>query len=112
MKPFIHVSGRLYQIMEGVRRAKAAALHGHTQICAEVIDPGGQSLGEAEIPIVALRSPKAFIRRVTPADETRWRRVVAGAQQKILPYPPIIVQPAGEQGTKIEDVGFDFGGTP
>jgi hypothetical protein len=112
MKSFTHVSGSLYQVMEGVRRAKAAHMHGHTLVRAEVIDPAGQSLGEAEIPIDALRSPKPLIRRTTPADETRWRRAVAGAQKKVLPYPAIIVQPAGEQGTKIADVGFDFGGVP
>ena len=112
MKRFTHVSGMIYRIMEGVRRAKAAHMLGHTRIRVEVVDPAGQSFGEADIPIATLRSPKALIRRITKADETRWIRVVAGAQQSILPYPPIVVQPGREQGTKIEDVGFDFGGNP
>ena len=112
MKRFTHVAGALYRIMEGVRRAKAAQMFGHTQIRAEVIDSTGHSLGAGEIPLDALRSPKALIRRVTPADETRWRRAVAGAQQPVLPYPSITVQPGGEPGTRIEDVGFDFGVMP
>src|SRR5438067_1550844 len=112
MKRFTHVSGTLYRVMDGVCRAKAAQMLGHTQIHAAVVDPSGPSLGEGEVPIDALRSPKALIRRVTPADETWWRRVVAGAPQAILPYPPITVQPAGQLGTRIIDVRFDFRGNP
>jgi hypothetical protein len=112
MKVFSHAPDALYLIMEGVRRAKSAQMFGHTQIRAEVLDPQGQSLGEGDLPIDALRSPKTSIRRVTAADETRWHRAVAGAKQAVLPYPPITVQPSGERGTRIEDVGFDFGGNP
>jgi hypothetical protein len=112
MKRFLHVAGALYRVMDGVRRAKAAQMAAHTHIRAEVVDPQGQSLGECEVPIAALRSPKAEIRRITSADETRWNRALAGAKQPSLPYPLLTVQPCGEQGTKIEDVGFDFGGNP
>jgi|SRR5947209_17645443 len=112
MKQFAHASGDLYRIMEGVRRAKAAKLAGHSQIRAEVIDASGQSLGMGELPIDALRSPKTSIRRITPADEARWQRVVAGAQQSVLPYPAISVQPCAEQATHMDDVDFDFGGNP
>jgi len=112
MQRFSHVPGTLYRIMEGVRRAKAAHMFAHAQIRAEVIDPSGKSLGEGELPLDALRSPKALIRRITAADQTRWNRVVAGAQQSVSPYPPISVEPCGECGTRIEDIGFDFGGNP
>lgn len=87
-------------------------MFGHTQIRAEVVDPNGQSFGEGDVPIDALRSPKALIRRITPADETRWTRAVVGAKQSMLPYPPITVQPCSEQRIRIADVGFDFGGNP
>jgi len=112
MKRFAHASGTVYRVMDGVRRAKAASLNGHAELHAEVIDPKGQSLGECAVPVDALRSPKALIRRITPADETRWNRAAAGANQVVLPYPPITVQPSTEQGTRIEDVDFDFGGNP
>jgi hypothetical protein len=112
MKRFNHASGTVYRVMDGVRRSKAAYLSGHTKIQAEVVEPNGQCLGEGAIPVDALRSPKAVIRRITPADETRWNRAVAGAGQAVLPYPPITVQPCDEQGTRIEDVDFDFGGSP
>jgi|ERR1043166_4897717 hypothetical protein len=112
MQHFSHASGSLYQIMDGVRRAKAAQLFGHSAIDAEVVDTSGQSLGAAELPIDALRSPKAQIRRITKADETRWKRAVAGAKKSALSYPPIVVQPCTERGTRVEDVDFDFGVTP
>src|SRR5438105_4326983 len=112
MNRYSHGPGALYRVMDGVRRAKAAYMHGHKQIRAEVVDKSGQSLGQVDIPIDALRSPKRLIRRVTPADERRWNRAVAGAQQGALPYPLIMVEPCGEMGTKIIDVGFDFGGKP
>jgi len=110
MNHFEHPSGALYHILDGVRRAKAAQMLGHADIRAEVIGESGQSLGEGEIPIKVLRSPKTLIRRLTSADETRWSRVLAGAQEDVLSFPPITVQPSRERGTRIEDVGFDFGG--
>jgi len=112
MTPFVHTAGCLYRIQEGVRRAKAADMCGHTRIRAEVIGAAGQSLGIGDVPLDTLRSPKFTIRRITQADETRWNRALAGAQQSILPYPAITVQPGSEGGTRIRDVQFDFGGTP
>lgn len=112
MKSFSHVSGSVYRVVDGVRRAKAAQMAGHSHIRAEVVDPGGQGLGEGELPIDALRSPKSAIRRVTAADERRWQRAVLGASRAALPYPPITVQPTTDKGTRIEDIGFDFGGNP
>src|SRR5438046_1340684 len=112
MKSYIHAAGTLYRIMEGVRRAKAAHMSGHSVIQAEVVDPNGQSLGTSELALDTLRSPKVSIRRITSSDETRWNRVIAGAVHTKLPFPPIIVQPSGDKGTKIADVDFDFGGKP
>jgi hypothetical protein len=112
MRPFAHTGGSLYRIQEGVRRAKAADMCGQLRTLAEVVSSTGQCLGIGELPLDALRSPKSTIRRITPADETRWNRALAGAQQPVLPYPAITVQPGGERGTRIRDVTFDFGGTP
>ena len=112
MTSFTHVAETYYRVMEGVRRTKAAQLFGHRWIRAEVVDASGHSLGEADLPIDSLRSPKLFIRRMTKADETRWNRAIAGAKQALPPYPPITVQPSREEGTRIEDIGFDFGDNP
>ena len=88
MLQFTHAPGAIYRIMDAVRPAKAAQMHGLLEIRAEVVDPSGKSLGEGLIPLAALRSPKLLIRRVTPADERRWRRVILGAQMKDLPFLP------------------------
>lgn len=100
-----------FEITDGVRRAKAAFVAGHTSIQAELIDRNGKRVGQFDVPIEALYSPKAEIRRVTRVDEYRWRRAVQGASQAALPFPPILVQ-IGSRGTKIRDVQFDFGGRP
>jgi hypothetical protein len=60
-----------YRIMDSVRRAKAASPVGHTEIPAEVVESNGQCLGQGAIPVDGLRSPRALIRRITPADESR-----------------------------------------
>lgn len=112
MASYALVPGVLYRVMDGVRRAKAAHLLGHTLIRALVVDASGQALGECDIPLDLLRSPKTLIRRITTADETRWKRAIAGANQSVLPYPPITIQPDADKGTRIEDVDFDFGGQP
>jgi hypothetical protein len=112
MSTFVHAPGDFYRIMDGVRRSKAAWMSGHALVRAEVVDASGQSLGAGEVPIDALRSPKALIRRITSADETRWRRAQAGAGHAVLPFPPITIQPSEDTGTKIEDVEFDYGGVP
>ena len=112
MKHFTHSPDAYYRVMEGVRRAKAAQLFGHRSIRAEIVDASGRSFGEGDLPIDSLRSPKILIRRMKRADETRWTRVVADVKQAFLPYPPITVQPCGNQGIPIEDVAFDFGDNP
>ncbi len=112
MSAFVHAPGDLYRIMDGVRRAKAAWMSGHAVVRAEVVDASGQSLGAGDVPIDALRSPKALIRRITRADEGRWNRALAGARQIVLPFPPLTIQPCSDTGTKIEDVDFDYGGLP
>ena len=109
MSSFIHEPGNLYLIMNGVRRAKAAQLHGHQHIAPEVVDRSGASLGNCEIPIDALLSPKRSILRITSADQNRWERVVEGAKEVTLPFPPIVVQPTKKRGTRLADVELGDG---
>ncbi len=109
MTPFIHETGNRYLIMNGVRRAKAAQLQGHDRIAAEVVDRAAVSLGECEIPIDALLSPKRTIGRISRSDVTRWERADDGAKNSTLPFPPILVQPTKKAGTSLADVEFDFG---
>lgn len=88
---------------------QGAQLAGHQTIYAEVIGTDGRSLGESEVPIESLRSPKSNIRLTTSADHTRWDRVRIGAAEAIPVFPPVIVQLIGDFGTPVEDVSFDTG---
>jgi hypothetical protein len=102
-----------FEIINGVRRSKAAHMAGHDRIRARLYSQGAAKLiQEFDVPIDCLRSPhKSSIRQVTPGDQIRWQRVVAGAKQHPLPFPPIeIVE--GSRGVKIEDVTFDSGNDP
>jgi ParB-like chromosome segregation protein Spo0J len=96
-----------YEIMDGVRRAKAAYLAGHQVIRARLYDSGSsKAVREFEVPITALRSPhKKSVKRLSRGDQIRWQRVVTGAQSMPLPFPPIeIVE--GSRGVKIEQITF------
>ena len=99
-----------YEIIDGLRRAKAVQLAGGHTILARLYDAvGGQFVLEFEVPIDCLRSPhKQSIRLVSRADKLRWRRAEDGARQPPLPFPPIEIQ-NGHRGVKIEDVTFDLG---
>lgn len=87
-----------FQIMDGVRRAKAAQLAGSSSIRAEVLGSGGKVV---DIPLEALLSPKTSI-DTSGAGLSRWlttlQQTLAGS-----PPPPILVQPGG-QGTPLTQV--------
>lgn len=68
-----------FEILEGVRRAKAADLAGHIELRAEILDRSGRLIATADVPLSALRSPNDAIRRRTRTDEDRWARAVRGA---------------------------------
>jgi hypothetical protein len=86
---------KTFEILDGVRRAKAAEMAGKPTIGAEVIGSGGKVV---EVPIEALRSPKAGI-DATGSALPRWlstlKQTLSGAEP-----PPILVQP-GVRGTPI-----------
>jgi hypothetical protein len=108
---FVPQPGDTYRISEGIRRAKAAKLAGHNRILAEVFHADGTSLGVHWLPLDALFAWNSTIRRVTRADEIRWKRAESGARQVVLPYPPILVYHS-QRGTALADVQFDFVGNP
>ena len=112
MQVYTHTPGVRYRVMDGVRRVKAAQMHGHAGIRAEVQTHAGASLGECELAIDDLISSKMAIRRMSEADEIRWARADGGAAQAILPFPPIIVIPTKKTGPTFQEVDFEYGGTP
>ena len=102
-----------YEILDGVRRAKASQLAGTPTITARLFDQhSGKLLREFAVTIERLRSPhKHSIRRITRADQIRWDRVEKGAGEVPVPFPPISIV-EGDRGLKIESISFDFGGSP
>jgi len=109
MARFAHEPGNRYLILDGVRRAKAAQLHDHGGILAEIFDRSGASLGTCQIPLDALVSPKKSIRRVTAPEQVRWQRAEEGAKEPKLPFPAIFLQPTKRKKPVLSDVDFEDG---
>ena len=89
-----------FEILDGVRRAKAAQLSGLETIPAEV-DVGGRTVAATDVPLTALRSPKSVIDTVTqPNGLQRWfdtLQLTAGGST-----PPPIRITLGANGTPID----------
>lgn len=109
MANFVHIPGTRYLVLDGVRRAKAAQIKGHDRIQAEVQTKDGVSLGNCDLAIDDLISPKAKVGRFRLVDEIRWRRAEDGASEEILPFPPIVVVRTKRSHPTISEVIFDFG---
>jgi len=93
-----------FEILDGVRRAKAAQLSGFDTIAAE-IDVGGRTVATTDVPLSALRSPKAVIDTVTqPSALKRWLDTLRLTASGSKP-PPIRITP-GSSGTPIDLVGI------
>jgi hypothetical protein len=94
-----------FEILDGVRRSKAAEIAEKPTILAEVLDETGASQGMRELPLESLLSPKSNI-DLADAGLDRWtntlRQTLAGSLA-----PPILVQP-GLLGTPINQVTVGF----
>ena len=88
---------QLYEIQEGVRRAKAAWLCGHETIEAQV--RGGPPFS---VRITTLRSPHKEEIDVSGVGGFRWERVLRGTRAGDV-LPPIEILP-GTRGKTIEEV--------
>jgi RHS repeat-associated protein len=89
-----------FQILDGVRRSKAAEIAGKTSIEAE-IQVGGKVVGRQEIALDALLSPKSSI-STQGSGLNRWLDTLRQTLQGSKP-PPITVTP-GTRGTPIPGV--------
>ena len=87
----------LYEIREGVRRAKAAWLCGQETISAQI--NGGSVFS---VPIRNLRSPHKEEIDVSGVGGFRWERVLRGTRAGDV-LPPIEILP-GTRGKTIEEV--------
>jgi hypothetical protein len=96
-----------FEIIDGVRRAKAVSLAGRSSIPAEVMVQG-KIVQRLELSVDALRSPKASIDISNAAKMQRWQITLGQTQVGSVP-PPILVQP-GSSGTRIGNVFLDAAG--
>ena len=93
-----------YEIIEGVRRTKAALLFGKAAVSAIVKNLDGVAeIERRDIPLAALRSPfKDAISLITNSDWNRWNSILAAIQSGEV-LPPIEVR-IGSAGVTIDDV--------
>jgi hypothetical protein len=98
-----------FEIIDGVRRAKANQLLGNQAVPANIFNAEGNLVGQGNIPVGALRSPnKSVIDMSTQVQADRYMRIQNGLQQGST-LPPISVTP-GTRGVSIEDILFDATG--
>lgn len=98
-----------FEILDGVRRAKANQLLGNQTVPANIFNAENKLIGQGNISIDALRSPnKSVIDMSTQVDVNRYMRIQNGLQQGST-LPPINVMP-GSRGVRIEDIIFDATG--
>jgi hypothetical protein len=101
--------GQSFEILDGVRRAKANQLLGNQTVPANIFNAEGKLVGQGNIAVDALRSPnKSVIDMSTQTDVNRYMRIQNGLQQGNT-LPPINVTP-GSRGVRIEDIIFDATG--
>jgi hypothetical protein len=95
-----------YEIMDGVRRSKAAQMAGRTTMPAR-IDDGTGALGPlVELSIDNLRSPKDAIDISTTSRFKRFKETFDKTRRGQTPPPIIVIR--GTRGRMISDVEFDF----
>ena len=100
-------AGDLYEIIDGVRRAKAFEMSGATTVRVVVQRPDGTQGPEQEVAVDDLRSPhKDAIDLSSLAKRDRFFRIVnairGGEGQRL---PPLVVRP-GARGTRVKDLGW------
>jgi hypothetical protein len=85
-------SGQLFEIIDGVRRAKACQLAGLTDISAEVIVGGTSRPIQVSLDVLRARFNMIDASSTTSA-KSRWDRAVVGSQSHPLPFGPILISP-------------------
>lgn len=104
---FLAVKGgrQTFEIIDGVRRSKAADLVGNQTISAQVLNAEGKVVGTQNIPINQLLSPKPSIYVSTTVNMNRFMDTLNKTKAGSVP-PSITVTPGG-RGVLIRDVPLD-----
>ena len=98
--------GQSFEIIEGVRRAKAFELSGAQTIRAMIQNPDGTNGPETDVPLDCLRSPhKNSIDMSTNIQADRFWRIwkgIQGGQSAMIPPIP------GGRGILIKDISWSY----
>lgn len=97
-------SDEAYEVLDRVRRAKAAELTGKETINVDIL-VDNKLVASKEVPISSLVSPKPNISMTEQKDADRFMTTLQKTQSGSTP-PNIQVTP-GSNGTSIKDVGFE-----
>ena|SRR5438876_11421723 len=91
-------AGTVYEIIDGVRRAKACQLAGLLDIPAILISTGSNP---QRVSLDDLRARFGTIdASSTRSSRERWDRAAAGAKIRPHPFPPILLTPIGVNRAK------------
>jgi hypothetical protein len=95
-----------YEIVDGIRRAKAAELLGRQHINARIIDEDGNTITQSEVPLDVLRSPHKTT--IDVSTQRKWDRFIKtfNKTRAGLTPPDILITP-GSNGPRLKDVTFD-----
>jgi hypothetical protein len=101
-------SGNTFEIVDGVRRAKAWLLHGAATVLARIALPDGRLGPVLPVAIACLRSPKDEIDMTTGRQAQRfwnvWNAIQGGQGSRL---PPLIIA-AGSRGKPVADVTWKY----
>ena len=98
----------IYEILDGVRRAKAALLAGKKTVPVNVVDESGRLAEVRDVSIAALRSPRDTIDASRPETLDRFMTIFNLTLAGWVP-PPLHVQ-VGRRGTPVAAVRIDMHG--
>lgn len=103
--PATRAGGETFEIMDGVRRTKAADLVGNPTIPAQILNVEGKVVGTQNLPVSQLLSPKPSIDVSTTVNMDLFMNTLNQTKAGSIP-PPILVQP-GSGGIPIRNVPLD-----
>ncbi len=93
------------EILDGVRRVKAADLVGNPAIPAQILNAEGKVVGTQNLPVSQVLSPKPCIDVRSTVNMDRFMNILNQTKAGSVP-PPILVQP-GSGGIPIRNVPLD-----
>ena len=99
----------VFEIIDGVRRAKAHELLGKPLIPAEILDEVGDVRERREVELTSLRVPTK--QTIDVSTQVKWDRFMKtfNLVKSGSPTPPILVTP-GNRGQKLTDISLDSSG--